>query len=103
MAAVLEGLGVPVLETILSKVAFSDAAAAACVSTTLRSVASDDALWRHFCARDLAVCDHPLDPDGNPCHSFKVSLFLSVSESVHLTHTSIDLFCGASFGSTAVY
>ncbi|XP_064948238.1 F-box protein SKIP16-like [Musa acuminata AAA Group] len=71
MAAVLEGLGVPVLETILSKVAFSDAAAAACVSTTLRSVASDDALWRHFCARDLAVCDHPLDPDGNPCHSFK--------------------------------
>ncbi|URD76870.1 hypothetical protein MUK42_20060 [Musa troglodytarum] len=71
MAIVLEGLGVPVLETILSKVAFRDAAAAACVSTTLRSVASDDALWRYFCARDLAVCDQPLDPDGNPCDSFK--------------------------------
>ncbi|RWW34059.1 hypothetical protein BHE74_00006150 [Ensete ventricosum] len=90
MAAGLEGLGVPVLETILSKVAFRDAAAAACVSATLHSVASDDALWRHFCVRDLAVCDQPLDPDGNPCHSFKVSLFLSVSGSVYLTHSSID-------------
>ncbi|KAG6512819.1 F-box protein SKIP16-like isoform X1 [Zingiber officinale] len=71
MAAGLESLGGFVLESILFKLDAKHAAAAACVSTRLRSAASDDAVWRHFCARDFALYDQPLDPDGALCPSFK--------------------------------
>ncbi|XP_010906050.2 F-box protein SKIP16 [Elaeis guineensis] len=70
MAVGLEGLGGLVLETILSKLEPMAVTTVACVSSRLRAAASDDALWRHFCARDLGL-DAPLDPDGNPCPSFK--------------------------------
>lgn len=72
MAAGLESFGGFVLESILFKLDAKQAAAAACVSTRLRSAASDDALWRHFCARDFALYDQPLDADGALCPSFKV-------------------------------
>ncbi|WOL04131.1 hypothetical protein Cni_G12852 [Canna indica] len=73
MAVGLEALGGLVLESILSKVEAKDAAVCACVSTRLRSAASDDALWRGYCARDLAVCE-PLDPDNTLCPSFKSTM-----------------------------
>ncbi|EHA8589922.1 F-box protein SKIP16 [Cocos nucifera] len=70
MAVGLDGLEGLVLETILSKLEPVVVTTVACVSTRLRAAASDDSLWRHFCARDLGL-DAPLDPDGNPCPSFK--------------------------------
>lgn len=72
MAVGLEGLEGLILETILFKLEPQVVTNVACVSTKLRAAASDDALWRHFCASDLGL-DAPFDPDGNPCPSFKVS------------------------------
>lgn len=71
----LEGLGDLILETVISKLDPKDAASVACVSTKLKAPASDENLWRIFCARDFDL-DSPQDPDGNPCPSFKVTPLL---------------------------
>ncbi|ONK77279.1 uncharacterized protein A4U43_C02F4910 [Asparagus officinalis] len=68
----LEGLGDLILETIISKLDPENAASIACASTKLKAAACDENLWRIFCARDFDL-DSPLDPEGNPCPSFKVA------------------------------
>ncbi|PKA66708.1 F-box protein SKIP16 [Apostasia shenzhenica] len=65
----LEGL---ILETILLKLGPRDVIAVACVSSRLRSISSDDRLWRVFCASDFDLSS-PEDPHGNPTPSFKVA------------------------------
>nr|CAD1819930.1 unnamed protein product [Ananas comosus var. bracteatus] len=72
MATELERLEGLILETILSKLDAAHVAAVAGVSTRLHAAASDDALWRRFCARDFDLLD-PLDPHGGPCPSFKAT------------------------------
>lgn len=64
----LEGLA---LDTVIAKAGARQAAALACASTRLRDAAGDDALWRRFCADDLAL-HAPLAPDGRALPSFKV-------------------------------
>ncbi|BAF28021.2 Os11g0265200 [Oryza sativa Japonica Group] len=63
----LEGLA---LDTVIAKAGARQAAALACASTRLRDAAGDDALWRRFCADDLAL-HAPLAPDGRALPSFK--------------------------------
>ena len=72
----LEGLGDLILESIISKLDVKHAALIACASTRLRAAASEENLWRIFCARDFAL-DSPRDPEGNPCPSFKVPVLRS--------------------------
>ncbi|KAJ0973026.1 hypothetical protein J5N97_020985 [Dioscorea zingiberensis] len=61
-----------VLEMILEKLEPRDVAAVVCVSPRMRACASDDSLWRRFCARDFGVSS-PVGPDGEPCPSFIVT------------------------------
>ncbi|XP_073013427.1 F-box protein SKIP16 [Typha latifolia] len=70
MAMGLEGLEDLILETIVSNLGPKHAAMLACVSTRLKGAAVAENLWRRFCAEDFDLCDR-LDPDGNPCPSFK--------------------------------
>lgn len=67
----LEGVGDLSLHIVLSKLGAEDAARVACVSRRLRVSSSEDSLWSEFCSRDLCL-SAPLDPHGNPAHSFKV-------------------------------
>lgn len=69
----LENVGGLAMSIILSKLGPIDAASVASVSKRFRTWASDDdSLWSKFCSDDLDL-DSPLDPDGNPVPSFKVS------------------------------
>uniref|UniRef100_A0A0E0F4K2 ApaG domain-containing protein n=1 Tax=Oryza meridionalis TaxID=40149 RepID=A0A0E0F4K2_9ORYZ len=69
-AAGLEALEGLALDTVIAKAGARQAAALACASTRLRDAAGDDALWRRFCADDLAL-HAPLAPDGRTLPSFK--------------------------------
>ncbi|KAK8931148.1 F-box protein SKIP16 [Platanthera zijinensis] len=68
----LEYLGGLILETILLKLGPRHAAVVACVSSRLRAAASEDNLWRDFCAADFDL-SCPEAPQGTPCASFKVA------------------------------
>ncbi|POO03608.1 F-box domain containing protein [Trema orientale] len=68
----LESLGDLELNIILSNLGAEDTARASCVSKKLRESASEDSLWSHICAQDLAL-SQPLDPLGNPLPSFRES------------------------------
>ncbi|XP_021906975.1 F-box protein SKIP16 [Carica papaya] len=68
----LEGVGDLSLHIVLSKLGAEDAARVACVSRRLRVSSSEDSLWSEFCSRDLCL-SAPLDPHGNPAHSFKAA------------------------------
>lgn len=66
----MDSLGELVAEGILPRLSSRDVAAFGCVSGRCRVSASDDALWRKLCSRDLDL-DLPLAPDGAACSSFK--------------------------------
>ncbi|XP_042482582.1 F-box protein SKIP16 isoform X3 [Macadamia integrifolia] len=68
----LEDLGDLALHLIMSKLDAKEAAILSCVNKRLRVSASEERLWRKFCADDLDLLA-PEDPDGNTVPSFKAA------------------------------
>ncbi|GAV64314.1 DUF525 domain-containing protein [Cephalotus follicularis] len=68
----LERIGDLALHIVLTKLGAKDTAKVACVSKRFKVSAYEDSVWFNFCHEDLNLSS-PLDPQGNPTPSFKVT------------------------------
>lgn len=72
MQGIDEVLGEFAIHIIISKLDPNNTARIACVNKKFKSWASDDCFWSLHCASDLSLSS-PVDPLGNPAHSFKAA------------------------------
>ncbi|CAM9000456.1 unnamed protein product [Rhodiola kirilowii] len=66
----LDSIGALPTHIILSKLSVDEVACLSTLSRSLNDSASDDAVWRKFCLRDLDLAI-PRGPHGEACDSFK--------------------------------
>lgn len=86
----LENVGGLAFHIIALNLGPSDAASVSCLNKRFKDWASDDSLWSVFCSQELDLSS-PIDPYGNPCPSFKVSLFDFSHFVIHSTFRSSNL------------